>query len=208
MHTPQQVPSSTPAYDTAGYRVSYSTAPDGHTDPALASQNSIYTTMAGGVSHPYNLGMTISAPSQAGSSFDHQQSFSSDDSGMTSTHAAALAAAPGTSSQPGDSYPYANTHAHTANGATAYSANGFTPHDWRQWTRTYMQPQPLSQPGEYLNTATTLMALGRDGGSQNPGNNLPGSIDNAAVQGHAGHVHWPELAFPGAANGHGHMGQQ
>ncbi|KAH7092490.1 hypothetical protein FB567DRAFT_434831 [Paraphoma chrysanthemicola] len=209
MQTPQQATASAPMYDSRSYQVSYSTAPSGHTDPALTAHSSTYTSIAGGVSHPYNLGTSISTSQQPGTAFDHQQSYSSDDPGMTSTHAAALAAASGGTSQPSDSYTYANTHAQTANnGAPAYSTNGFTPQDWRQWSRTYMQPQPLGQPGEYLNTATTLMALGRDGGSQNPGNNMQGSLDNAAVQGHTGHVHWPELAFPNAANGHGHMGQQ
>jgi hypothetical protein len=64
-----------------------------------------------------------------------------------------------------------------------------------------MQPQPLSQPGEYLNTATTLMALGgRDGGSQDPAQNGQGHLENP------GHVHWPDMAYPNTANGHGHMG--
>ncbi|KAF2027715.1 hypothetical protein EK21DRAFT_91228 [Setomelanomma holmii] len=208
MEPPQQSTSSTPIYDTGGHRDSYSAASNGYTDPTLTSQSTSYTAIVG-VTHPYNLGSAISPAPQAGSSFDHQQNYGSDESGMTSNHAVALAAASNSASQPSDSYTYANTHAQAANStAPAYTTNGLTPHDWRQWTRTYMQPQSLGQPGEYLNTATTLMALGRDGAPQNPSNNVPGSMNSAAVQGHVDHVHWPELAFPGAANGHGHMGQQ
>jgi hypothetical protein len=158
---------------------------------------------------PYNLGTSISLPPQPSNNFNHhqQQTYSTDDPSMTTTHVAALAAASTSTSQPSDTYGYSNTHAQGANGSQpTYSANGYPQQDWRQWTRTYLQPQSLSQPGEYINTATTLMALGgRDGSSQDPGHTGQGSLENAGV---SGHVHWPELAFPNGASGHGHMGQQ
>jgi len=202
MQTPQHSTSNAPSYENTGYREPY-TAGNGPIDPAVTSQSASYTTMAGGAAHPYSLGTSISVPQQTSNAFEHQQTYSSEDPGMRPTHAAALAAVSSNPSQPTNSYPYANSHAPSANSSQhVYPNNGYAAQDWRQWTRTYMQPQPIGQSGEYLNTATTLMALGRDGGSQDPGNNGPGPMDNP------GHVHWPELAFPGAANGHGHMSQQ
>ena len=204
MHTPQQSANATPVYDAANYREQYA-ATAGHTDPSLTSQAPGYSSMAGAAGHPYNLGNTLSVPQQTSNAFEHQQTYSADDPGMTTSHVAALAAASSGVSQPSDGYGYANTHTQNANGGQpAYTTNGYTQQDWRQWTRTYMQPQSLSQPGEYLNTATTLMALGgRDGSAQDPGHHGPGSLDNSGVP---GHVHWPELAYP-ATNGHGHLTQ-
>jgi hypothetical protein len=158
--------------------------------------------MPGSVSHPYNIGTSIQVPQRTTNAYN-QQTYSSDDPVMTSTHAAAIAAVPSNATQSSDSYPYAPSHSQTVNsGQQVYPTNGYAAQDWRQWTRTYMQPQPIGQPGEYINTATTLMAMGRDGGSQDPGNNGHGPLENP------GHGHWPEVLFPGAANGHGHMGQQ
>jgi hypothetical protein len=192
----------TPLYNNSGYREPYNPTASGSIDPVVTSQPTSYATMSGTVSHSYSLGTSIQVPQQTSNAYD-QQIYSSEDPGMTPTHAAVLAAVPSNATQPSDSYPYAPTHGQTVNnGQQVYPANGYAAQDWRQWTRTYMQPQPVGQPGEYINTATTLMALGRDGGSQDPGNNGHAPLDNP------GHVHWPELAFPGAANGHGHMTQQ
>jgi hypothetical protein len=204
LQTPQHSSGSTPVYDTGGYREAYSTA-EANTDPALTSQSSSYTPISGGATHPYNIGTSISVPHQTSNAFDHQQTYGADDPGMTTTHVAALAAASSSTSQPNNSYAYANTHSQSAISSQApYSANSFAPQDWRQWTRTYMQPPSLGQPGEYLNTATTLMSLGgRDGGSQDPGNNGQGPLDTSGVP---GHVHWPDLAYPNT-NGHGHISQ-
>jgi hypothetical protein len=209
LQTPQHSSSVTPVYETGGYRESYSTSA-GNSDPILASQAPGYASMAGGSTHPYNLGTSITLPQHTSNTYIHhpQQTYSTDDPGMTTTHVAALAAASTSTPQPSDAYGYSNTHAQSAHGSQPpYSANGYPQQDWRQWTRTYLQPQQsLSQPGEYINTATTLMALGgRDGGSQDPGHNSQGTLDNTGVP---SHVHWPDLAYPNAANGHGHIGQQ
>jgi hypothetical protein len=209
MQNPPQRTNSVSVYDNSGYRETYTGA--GPTDPALITSPPTYPSMPVGSTHPYNLGNPMPVPQQTSTTYDHP-TYNTDDSGLTTTHVVALAAASGGTSQPGDGYGYPqNTHVHSANGdQSAYSANGYSQQpqqDWRQWTRTYMQPQPLSQPGEYLNTATTLMALGgRDGGSQDPGHQSQGHLDNSGVPSH--HVHWPELAYPNAANGHGHMGHQ
>jgi hypothetical protein len=198
----------TPVYDAGGYRESYSTAP-GQADPSLASQAPGYASMAGSAIHPYSIGTTISLPQHPGNSYSHHQqhAYTTDDPGMTTTHVAALAAASTNTSQSNEAYGYSNTHSQNTNSIPpAYTANGYPQQDWRQWTRTYLQPQPHSQPGEYINTATTLMALGsRDGSSQDPGHNAQGNLESSGVP---GHVHWPELAYPpNPGNGHGHIGQ-
>jgi hypothetical protein len=207
MQAPQQRTNSTSVYDNSGYREIYTAA--GPTDPALITSSPTYPSMPVGSTHPYNLGNPMPVPQQTNTTYDHQP-YNTDDSGLTTTHVAALAAASGGTSQPSDGYGYSHTHVHSGNGGQpAYSTNGYSQQDWRQWTRTYMQPQPqpLSQPGEYLNTATTLMALGgRDGVSQDQGHSGQAHLDNSGVPGH--HVHWPELAHPNAANGHGHMSHQ
>jgi hypothetical protein len=134
--------------------------------------------------------------------YDHPIYSTSDDPGMTTTHVAALATAGSTPTQTNEGYAYTQV---TSSVQHSYAANSFTAHDWRQWGRTYVQPQAqqMGQPGEYLNTATTLMALGgRDGGNPNPGNEVSGSLDGPGVQGHVGHAHWPEITYPGATNGH------
>lgn len=201
MQTPQHSSASTPVYSNSGHRGPYNSVGAGPVDPAVTSQTTGYAPMSGSVSHPYDLGSSIPIPQQTNNAFDHQQTYSSDP-GMTPTHAAALVAVSSNAAQPHANYTYANTHPQGAhNPQHVYPTNGYAAQDWRQWTRTYMQPQPIGQPGEYLNTATTLMALGRDGASQDPGNNNQGPMSDP------GHVHWPELAFPGAANGHGHMSQ-
>jgi hypothetical protein len=210
LQTPQQSTSVTPVYDTGGYRESYSTAP-GHVDTTLASQAPGYASMAGGSTHPYNLGTSMSLPQHTSNAYSQhqQQAYSAEDPGMTTTHVAALAAASTNTPQPNEAYGYSNApHAQTTNsGPPAYTQNGYAQQDWRQWSRTYLHPQqPLSQSGEYINTATTLMALGgREGSSQDPGHNSQGNMENTGVP---GHVHWPELAFPNAANVHGHNGPQ
>ncbi|KAH7377375.1 hypothetical protein BKA66DRAFT_513663 [Pyrenochaeta sp. MPI-SDFR-AT-0127] len=201
LQTPQHSSTPTPVYDNAVYREHYATAASGSTDPTLTPQTSAYSSLTAGASHPYNIGNTLPVPQQSSTSYDQQPYSSGDETGMNPTHAAALAAAASSTSQPSsDTYTYATNHAPVNNsGQPAYTANGFTPQDWRQWTRTYMQPQ-VGQPGEYLNTATTLMTLGR-GESQGPGNDGQGLVDSSGVQGHVAH-HWPEISFPGGVNGH------
>ncbi|KAF1846222.1 uncharacterized protein K460DRAFT_406442 [Cucurbitaria berberidis CBS 394.84] len=204
LQTPQHV-NSTSVYDNTSYQEQYATTPN-PTDSVMTSQSSGYNSLSGGVStsHPYNLANPLVVSQQASSGFDQQAYSSGEESGMNPTHAAALAAAASNTPQPTSSaYAYAATQIANNGHQSEYSNSYAAPHDWRQWTRTYMQPQ-LGQPGEYLNTATTLMTLGR-GESQGPGNDGPGLVDGSGVQGHAG-PHWPEISFPGAANGH--LGQQ
>lgn len=183
------------------------TGANNSTDPTLTSQSSGYGSLSGpgSTSHPYNLGNSVVVPQQSNAGFDQPTYSSGEETIINPTHAAALAAAASSNTpQPASStYGYANAQIVNNGHQPGYSTNGFAPQDWRQWTRTYMQPQ-LGQPGEYLNTATTLMTLGR-GESQGPGNDGQGLVDGSGVQGHVGH-HWPEISFPGAANGH--LGQQ
>jgi hypothetical protein len=187
LQTPQHSSTNTPVSDFNPYRDAYNTTAPSLTDPALTSQAPTYT-MPVPSPHPYTLGPPISMPQRA---FDHPASYAPDDPNMSTSHVAALAAA---SSQPSDGYVYAQSG---GSSGPPYATNGYAQQDWRQWTRTYMQP--AQQPGEYLNTATTLMALG------------------GREHGDEGGVHWPELAYGhsgghpgggghGQAQGHGHGG--
>lgn len=202
LQTPQQPLSGVPAYDSSGFREPYNTPSSGPLDPAVASQSAAYA-MPGGATHPYSTGTSISLPRQTSNAFENQPSYGGDDPGMTSNHAAALAAVSSNPTTSINNYSYAPRHSPSVgSGQQVYPANGYAAQDWRQWTRTYMQPQSIGQPGEYLNTATTLMALGRDGGSQDAGNSGHGSVDNP------GHVQWPEMAYPDPANSHGHLSRR
>lgn len=207
MHTKQQ-PNPPPAvYDTSSYsEQQYTTNTTGPTDPTLAQGSGyINLTDSGNMTMPYNLGTQMPV-TQQNTAHDQQPYMKvEDDASINPSHAAALAAATGTTSQPPpNAYTYpqslpqvTNTHQPT------YVANNYSPQDWRQWTQTYMQ-QPVGPQGEYLNTATTLMALGgRDGASQDNGHG--GAHAQHIEQAHLGHFHWPGVAFPGAANGSHHQ---
>lgn len=199
LQSPQRAMSGASAYDNGGYREPYSTSISGSLDPAAASPSTVYA-MTGGASHSYSTGASISIPQQTSNAFENQSAYGTGDSTMTPNHAAALVAVPSNAAQPNNTYPYAPTHSQSSQ--QVYPGNGYTAQDWRQWTRTYMQPQGLGQPGEYLNTATTLMSLCRDGGSQDAGNNVHASLDGPS------HMQWPDMAYPDPANSHGHLSRR
>lgn len=210
MHTQQQPKSQPHVYDTSAYNEQpYTANTSGPTDPTL-TQGSGYAALSDGgdIAMPYNMGNQMPVARTNSNAFDHPPYIKVDEDSMNPSHAAALAAATtsNTSQPPNNNYAYSqslpqvtNTHQPT------YVANGYSPQDWRQWTQTYMQQQ-VGPSGEYLNTATTLMALGgREGASQGPGHghghghHSQSPIDHT----HIGHFHWPGVAFPGAANGNG-----
>ncbi|KAI8932280.1 hypothetical protein NX059_010477 [Plenodomus lindquistii] len=206
MQTPQNLATQSPVnpspvYDNSMYRDQYSTAASGPTDPALTSHAAAYPSMVGATAHPYNLGTPIQAPPQSANAFDQQAYAVSDETGMASTHVAALtAAASSNRPQPSrDGYVYAHTPTADNSHQSSQSGNGYAPQDWRSWGRTYTQE--MSHPGEYLNTATTLMTLGREPGSQGPGNESQGLLDGSGVHVHGG-APWPTIQFTGSANGH------
>lgn len=194
MHTSKPLNPS-PAYDTSGYNdQQYTANTTGPTDPALA-QGSGYPSLTdgGNITLPYNLSAQMPV-TQQNAAYDQQPYIKADeDSSMNPSH---------TSQPPNNAYAYPQNHPQVTNShPPTYVANNYSPQDWRQWTQTYMQQ--AGPPGEYLNTATTLMALGgREGAPQDPGHGQDGHphIDQA----HLGHFHWPGVAFPGAANGGPH----
>ena len=148
------------------------------------------------------------AASQHPNTAYQQQSYSGgDETALAPNQAAALAAAASASiSQPSnDAYAYSNAQITNSNHQPAYTANGYAAQDWSQWSRSYIPQQ--GQPGEYLNTATTLMTLGRDAGSQGTGNDSQGLVQTSGAHAHPP-SHWPEISFPNVANGSGDMGQQ
>lgn len=206
MQAPPRTSASPSLYDSGAYRDPYATPVSGPTDPTLVSQSAAYNGMAAGASHPYTLGAPMTVPQAGHRGYEQQTYGGGDESGMAPNHAAALAAASssGISQPSSEAYTYPNTQLAGNGHQSQYTANGYTAQDWSQWTRAYMQQPQQSQPGEYLNTATTLMTLGRDGGSQGSGSDGQGLVQTSGVQGHHHPSHWPEISFPNAANGAGH----
>lgn len=205
LHTKQQPHQPNQVFDNTTYNEQQYTANTaGQADPALAAGSGYPNLTDGsGLPMPYSLGAQIPVTQQT-TAYEQQPYIKVDeDSSINASHAAALAAATVATSQPHNAYTYpqslpqvTNTHQPT------YVTQNYTPQDWRQWTQTYMQ-QPVGPQGEYLNTATTLMALGgRDGTGlgQDSGHANAQHID----QSHMGQYHWPGVAFPGAANGEAH----
>jgi hypothetical protein len=207
MQAPPRSTNTAPAYDNGVYREQYTTSSSSPTDPTLTSQQSPFNSLAGNNAHPYNLGTPVALTQHPNRTYEQQAYSNGDETSMHASHVAALAAAAsGSMSQPStDAYAYSNAQIANNGHQPAYAANSYAPQDWSQWTRAYMQPQQ-SQPGEYLNTATTLMTLGRDGGSQGTGTDGQGLVQTSGVQGHAP-SHWPDIAFPNAATGGSHMAQ-
>lgn len=208
MHTKQQPNSSSAVYDTSGYNEQqYSTNTTSSTDPVLNQASGFtHTHLAegGNIAMPYNLSTQVPVTQQT-TTYDHQPYIKVDEeNSLNASHSVALAAATGTTSQaPANAYAYSQSLPQVTNPQqSAYVANSYSPQDWRQWTQTYMQ-QPVGPTGEYLNTATTLMALGgRDGTNQDNGH---GDAHGQHMdQAHLSHYHWPNVAFPGAANGTSH----
>ena len=202
MQAPQQSTQAGVIYDNDAYREHYSSGVGGPNGPSLASQTPAYRGMAASSSHPYNIGHPIGLPQASTNNYTQHPYTTADETGMAAGHVAALtASANNTSQAPDEGFSYSHTPLPTNAHQPPYAANGFALQDWRQWTRTYAQ---MGQSGEYINTATTLMTLGRDNVANGTGTENQGLADNPGIQGHMAH-HWPEITFPGAAS---HMGQQ
>lgn len=205
LHTKQQTNPPSTVYDTGSYNEQqYTTNTTGSTDPTLV-QGSGYSNLTdgGNIAMPYNLG-TQMAVNQQNNAYDQQPYIKVDEDSINPSHAAALAAATG-SQPPNNSYTYTQSVPQVTNShQPTYVANNYSPQDWRQWTQTYMQ-QPVGPQGEYLNTATTLMAMGgRDGAPHNVAHAQDGRGQAHIDQSHLGHFHWPGVAFTGPANGAPH----
>ncbi|RMZ68519.1 Transcription factor [Pyrenophora seminiperda CCB06] len=200
-HVALQVPrsNSVPTYDNSTYRDQYTVSSNEPTDPTLTSQSGPYTGMPV-VTHSYSMGTPMTMPHHTNRPYDQQTYNSSDEANMNPNHAAALAAAASSGIAQPSTNAYAYSNGHIANsGLPAYSGNSYPAYEWSQWTRAYMQ-LPQGQPGEYLNTATTLMTLGRETGSHASGTGSQGLVQTSGVTSHQP-LHWPEIVFPNAANG-------
>lgn len=207
MHAKQQPNPSSAVYEPNGYNEQqYTTNTTGQADPII-NQGPAYShghghmQDNGNMTLPYSMATQIPVAQQS-TAYDHQPFIKPDEErGLNSSHAAALAVSPNTTSQASaNTYAYPQSLPQVTNSQQAgYVANNYSPQDWRQWTQTYMQ-QPVGPSGEYLNTATTLMSLGGRDGS-NSDNGHTDAHGQHIDQAHLGHFHWPNVAFPGAANG-------
>lgn len=182
------------------------------TDSTVTTGTAPYSNVPNGSSYTYVNGSSTGAvppTPHANTSFVPQSYNGGEDTGMTSSHVAALAAAAsGAPPQRSNSiyaYPDGQTPTPapvpTHGYAHGYSANGVASADWQQWSRTNIQhPGP---PGEFMNTATTLVALGgRDAAHQGPPPDASGAMDGTIP----GQNSWPYMLFNAGPNGH--IGQQ
>lgn len=228
---------SASTYDQSTYQDQYATTTSGPTDPNLPLQSSSYTALPVNSMHSYNMATQVTVPSQPNRGYDQHTYNGGDETSMNPNHAAALAAAAaaassttGISQPPTDAYTYSQSHvASNTHQQAPYTANGYAAQDWTQWTRAYMQqPDPSQQqPGDYLNTATTLMTLGRDSvPSHGTGTDGQGLVQTSGAQGHHHHhhhqnhhnhhhqhhaqhtashhqppVHWPQIAYTNPTRG-------
>ncbi|KAF2737707.1 hypothetical protein EJ04DRAFT_95407 [Polyplosphaeria fusca] len=206
LQTPQDQQTAAPLYNNSVVYTEQYTEPANATTGTLAASSAPYAAAPAGASYPYTSAPTTSATPhpQANHNFSAQTYGGSEDTGMTPSHVAALAAATISSgpSQTGDGYAYTTSHVGSNGHQVPYSANGATSNDWRQWARTYTNQVPHS--GDYLNTASTLMALGgREGGSQAPVPDSTAPVEPAAMQGPGlSSYQWPGMMFGMGSNGH------
>lgn len=223
LQTPQQTPTS--VYENGGYQEPYTTAPSIPTDPALTSQTSNYTSLAGPVPHIYAMQSPMAVSQAPNNTYDQQPQYTTrEDNSMTPTHAAALAAAsssrparPQSQSQNANSrygyQPTQSSNQHTNQPQTTYAntltpTNTLTPQDWRQWSSMQIQQQPQLSQGEgyhslhTVNTATSLMSLAeRESAGQ-------ANAQSQNAQHMDGGAHWPEIQFPGVQTQNGGFGGQ
>jgi len=192
-------------------RPSYQGAPTTTTEStAIPSPNQTYAGSSTDATYSYSNGTPAPMPQQTTSGFGQQVYSGDPDAAMAPSHAAALqAAASGTNTQAAND-PFAYTNAQSATSAHHAAYANEMPADWHQWTRTaitYAQ-QPGPQ-GDYLNTASTLMALGgREGVSQGPSQGGQASGEGPVSHTHglgSNHGIWPSTLFNVPSNGYPHQ---
>lgn len=205
LETPEQ---SASGYTNGNQQNQYPAVVSATVDAGTGAANQPYAGVSVGAAYTYSSGAPASVPQQDTSGFEQQSFPARHDGGMPPSHAAALQAAsvPNVSIQRlEETYSYPNAQAASNNHHTHYPANVVTPHEWHHFTRTYMQQ--VAPQGEFLNTATTLMALGgrEGGGAQIAGVEPTSALDNADIQASAtSHLQWPGVQF--SMPPHSHMG--
>ncbi|KAF2875892.1 hypothetical protein BDV95DRAFT_626283 [Massariosphaeria phaeospora] len=203
LQAPQEAQNAPPVYGNGNFHhEQYSNPTSTTADPTLAASSASYNSIAAVTTYSYSNDTPTSGHPRANSTFGQQPYGTSDDQSMPPSHAAALAAASsGATSQPSGDYGYPNSQAANSSLQPQYSSSGVS--DWHSWSRTYMQQGAPS--GEYMNTASTLMALGgREGSTQGQGQNATGGPVDASVMQTPGlsHYAWPSIQYALDANGH------
>jgi hypothetical protein len=206
-HAALQAPpetTTTSVYPNGNHQGHYTGTASAAANTGLTAPTQAYAGVPIGTAYAYGNGTSSSLPQQTTGSFEQPYGTGLDGT-LASSHATALQAASATTAtqRPEDAFAYSNAQATTNGHQPHYAGNTVTPHEWHQFARTYMQ-QGAPQ-GDYLNTATTLMALGgREGGpSQSVDVETTGAINNAAMQGSAP----VQLQWPRAMYSNGQMGQ-
>jgi hypothetical protein len=167
----------------------------------MAASSQAYAGVPVGAAYAYSNGPSAAVPHQTAGGFEQTYGTGAE-SVMAPSHAAALQAAATTAAtqRAEDAYAYSSAQAASNGHQPQYAA--VTPHEWHQFTKTYMQ-QGAPQ-GEYLNTATTLMALGgrEGGGPQVVGVETTGVNDDPIIQGSAAsQLQWPSVLYSNGTMG-------
>ncbi|CAI6334729.1 unnamed protein product [Periconia digitata] len=207
LQAPQEPPPAD-MYTNGNHHGPYANSASTTGESTMTTSNQGYTNPPATAMYAFNNGTTSNSNAVAHHSTGgyEQRSYANDqESAMAPSHAAALqaAASNAASSRSEDHYGYNNAQI-TNNGQHPYaSTNGVSPEDWSRFSRTYIQQ--TTPQGDYLNTATTLMALGsgRDGGSQSHTNESQGMGDGSVMQGLGTNaMQWPGVQTGFHSNGH------
>ncbi|KAF2644415.1 hypothetical protein P280DRAFT_465752 [Massarina eburnea CBS 473.64] len=205
---PQDAPAA-PVYTNGSHQNQYTNGANPAAEPVISPSSQAYTSVPTGATYTYNNGTSTSTPHQQASGYEQQSYPGNQDPAMAPSHAAALQAAAASNTappRPEDTYAYNNAQVASSGHQPTYSANGVSPEDWIHFTRTYMHQ--AAPQGEYLNTATTLMALGggREGSNQGsgPGSEGPGVSEGSVMQQGPGQstMQWPGVQYGLPSSGH------
>lgn len=211
-------------FGTGGSYAQYPVANGSSTEyAALATSSAPFASIPTSTSLSY--GTVVPGAEQTSSAFDQQAYNANEDAAMSASHAAALVAAatPNASAQRTNgsfSYPSIQTPSNASSTNYQLPYNAAIGSHWQQWSQA--TAATVQRPGDYLNSANTLLPLGsRRGSAQNAGPNVTTSVGlgdgtvltaatsttpalNYAVD------KWPAVMFPNypmGPLGHGGQGQ-
>ena len=192
-------------YTNGSHQGPYASTVSASPGAGMAASSQAYADVPVDTAYAYSNGTPSSLPQQSTGGFEPQPYGTGLESAMAPSHAAALQAAAASTAatqRAADAYAYSNAQAVSNGHQPPYAATSVTPHEWHHFTKTYMQQ--VAPQGEYLNTATTLMALGgrEGGGTQGLGVETTGAIENPVIPG-SGTIplQWPKVLYS-----NGHMG--
>jgi hypothetical protein len=197
-----QAPAEQPTQAVFGNSASYEQYQDSSPNSAEPNINVSNATYSGLPYQYSNTSSTAVTPSHQQGTYPQQVYNNSEETALPPSHAAALQATATTQSING-TYAYSSPQVATGSYPSQFSANGVTPTDWHQWSRSSLQQ--MGAPGEYLNSANTLLTLGSREGTQGPGGpaQMASMVEASPLQGptFTNSFQWPRIMFNAGPNG-------